>query len=182
LREQKGNNISRRMVTFRFDKPVLKPQHDLLKRIKNEELPAIVARCIKAYADLRCRALDGCFWEVAPKKLRDWQGLLSSATNKLHEFLSMDDDDRGISISRVDGCVTWLLQFKAAFEGRMGSTLDTDPSVLAQFGYRVSEKKENVCKACKQLAKSRGGRCCAQYNYNRRRMSSTTWRSLIPRK
>jgi hypothetical protein len=113
----------------------------------------------------RVKATKGGFWKAVPPKLLEWQGLLASATNKLHAFLSMEDDERGCKIERVEGNVTWLQDFKAAYEACMGhGTFVSDTATFHAFGYRISESRENVCKSCKQLAKSRSGRCCENYS------------------
>ncbi len=56
---------------------------------------------------------------------------------------------------------------EAAFEAAMGGTkLIMDPTVLAKLGYELSDpnNRPNVCLSCKQLAKTRGGRCCERYS------------------
>ena len=54
----------------------------------------------------------------------------------------------------------------------MGERLpsELDATTLAHFGFSVSNKAENVCKACGQLAKGGRDRCCPQYrNQDRER-------------
>jgi hypothetical protein len=67
--------------------------------------------------------------------------------------------------------LTWLQDFKAAFEDVNGhNTFVNDASVFHSFGFSVSQKTEKVCLACKQIAKSRGGRCCSDYSQDNRRL------------
>ena len=80
--------------------------------------------------------------------------------SKLCEFLQMVDDERGCRISRVNGSITWVDDFKAAFNSKMACRFEPDPATFHQFGYRLSAKEEHVCKACKKLAKSG---CCTMY-------------------
>jgi hypothetical protein len=160
-----GNNVGRRLVTMRFDSVVTDPEEGLLERILDSEMPQIIARCLGEYKDMRAlvKATKGGFWKAVPPKLLEWQGLLASATNKLHSFMSMEDDERGCKIERVEGHVTWLLDFRRKFEevGGFGSYV-SDTATFHAFGFRVSDRLENVCKACKQPPA--GGRCCASYN------------------
>lgn len=93
-----------------------------------------------------------------------------SATNKLHEFLAMNDDARGYRITRVEGQVTWELDFQAAFQAVMiGSKYVADAAVFEQFGFTRGTKAEYACLGCKQIAKARGGRCCDAYFHSNRR-------------
>ena len=100
---------------------------------------------------------------------------LAVATNKLEEFLAKEDEERcsnsieGLqyNISKVEGRVTWISDFEAAFKDCMDGPLTMDRAVLAAFGFSASEKYENVCKACKQLARSskNGSKnCCNEYD------------------
>lgn len=87
---------------------------------------------------------------------------LKSAVDKttLNQFFEMSDKERSCIITRVEGRVTWLSDFKKRFEAKMGKgTYVADPTVFAGLGFRLSESRVNVCKTCKQLA--RGG-CCAE--------------------
>ena len=82
--------------------------------------------------------------------------------------LAMEDEDRKCSIAHVEGHVTWLMDFKEAYKNRMESTFVPDPAVFKQFGYCISDKLENVCKACKQMGRGRGERCCPAYDMDKR--------------
>ena len=88
--------------------------------------------------------------------------------NPLFAFLSTDEDtlrDKGVVVRRVDGCVTWEDDLKAAFNTVMdiGVNYKRDPAVFQQFGYAISAKLENVCRSCKQLAKGGREKCCPGY-------------------
>lgn len=165
-----GNNIGRRIVTFRFERTISDPQDDLLQRIVSTELPSIVCRCLLAYSNLRARVAQAKgFWKAMPPTMIEWQNKLAAATSKLHEFLNMDDEERGCSITRTDGHVTSLLEFKAYYEAKMGKgTFVNDPAVFTTFNIRISDSREQVCASCKQQAKKHGGPCCAAYNHETR--------------
>lgn len=166
-----GNNVGRRIVTIRFDNVIKVPQEDLQQRIIDTELPNLLARCLGAYVALRARAREmGGFWNALPPLMREWRSRLTAATNKLDEFLSMDPAERECNITNVNGCVTILLDFKAAFESKMSTVREpvkyvADPAVFASYGFRVSERREHTCRSCKQLAK---GGCCPSYAQSNR--------------
>ena len=161
-----GDNIGRRIVTFRFDRVIAHKDEELLNRIKEIELPAIVCRALGAYREVVERArVAGGFWKAVPPKILEWRGVLAAATSKLHEFLSMDEDERGFAIQRVEGHVTWVHDFKDAYQLTMGEKLDAvDGAVMSEFGFTVSDKIEHVCKACKQIARGGRNRCCMEYD------------------
>jgi hypothetical protein len=164
-----GGNVSRRLVPFNHANPVSAPNETLLDDILATELPSVVARILTAYKDARASAkAAGGFWKSVPPKVREWQGAMSAATNKLHQFLSMEEEDRGCVIAKEEGWVTCLIDFKAVYKNRMGAECVIDPSVLAAFGYMLSGSLEYVCKSCKQIAKARGGKCCDQYSQGNR--------------
>ena len=99
-----------------------------------------------------------------------------TTTNTLHEFLVMEDDKRcskfdggqHYTIYRIEGRVTWLSDFEEAFKDCMDGPLNMDPTVLASLGFSASDHAEYVCKACKQLSRSRGGKCCDGYCHGNR--------------
>ena len=162
-----GSNVSRRFVVFLFNNVIKNPDYTLKHKLKGQELPNIVARCLAAYFNLlrKVETQQTSFWNLAPKKVTEWQAGLTAATNKLYEFLAMDEDERGVSIQSEEGKATWLLDFKAAMEEKMGSkTFNKDIAVFNKFGFEVSNGYENVCKSCKQP----GGHCCDAYNRNNR--------------
>ena len=186
-----GGNVGRRLAVFYFERPVGNPDEGLLSNILASELPNIIARCLRAYDGLRhrVRAAGGGFWKSVPREMLSWQSRLASATNKLHAFIAMDEEERvthegannnttsGTSGGRrmfrlqlvSDDQVTCVDDFKSAYREVMNAELkDIDGSVLAAFGFRVSQAYENVCRSCRQLARARESRCCDAYNNSNR--------------
>lgn len=164
-----GGNIARRILSFWMYNMVKCPQEGLLNAILTTELPNIMCRFLRAYSDLRVKVREaGCFWKAMPPILLVWQKGLASATNKLWQFLEMDDDERGCRVECVEGRITWVQDFVAVYERKMGCQFVADPAVLCNFGFTYSEKRENICKSCRQLAKSRGGKCCEEYDNKNR--------------
>ena len=173
-----GNNVARRLVTFRFDNVISAPQEDLAERIAAEELVAIAAKAVRCYHAFRAKAkVMGGFWKTVPPKMLEWQSKLAAATNKLHAFLDMSPDERGnYAIARVPGRVTWLLEFESVFKEVMGTTVVHDASVFSRFGFRISDGPVHVCMACKQLAKNRGTtKCCDAYSHDNRRVKKVIY-------
>jgi hypothetical protein len=173
-----GNNIGRRIVVFRFNKPVRSPAESLLKRICATELPNVACRFVTAYHALGARIADAdcSFWDAVPSLILEWQGTLAAATSKLHRFLGMEDEQRTYTdasqrshfykIEHVPGCITFVGDFQYAFETVMRTKLAAvDPAVLARFGFSFTDKREQTCKSCKQLARS--GCCDAYHKENR---------------
>ena len=141
------------------------------------ELPCIVARIVAAYATLRDAAdAAGGLWKAVPPRVVVWQSRMAAATNKLHEFFTMDDDDRGCVIVRAHGHVTWLHDLESAFEAAIGSKFRIDPAVMSSFGFELSETRQNVCISCKQLSKKR---CCPEYSQINRRAKHVVYNMRI---
>ena len=124
-----------------------------------------MCRALGAYREAIGRAREaGGFWKSVPPKILEWRGVLVSATSRLHEFLSMDDDERGVAIRRVEGHVTWVQDFKAAYKACMDGDVALDAAVFAEFGFTLGDKHGNVCKSCKQEARGGLARCCDAYS------------------
>lgn len=166
-----GNNVGRRLVTLRFDNVVKSPQEDLEDLIMKHEIPNIINRCLQCYLSLRdkIKTNGSGFWNSMPDIILQWRSKLAAATNRLHAFFEMDEDERGCKIEYVPGHVTWTHDFKKVFENINGAgSFIPDAATFFAFGYEWSDRMENVCKSCKQLAKSRGGKCCDKYDNNNR--------------
>lgn len=176
-----GNNVSRRIVSFRFERVVSQPDEMLLQRILAEELPNVVCRVVSAYRALRARVegTPGGFWRCVPPRILEWQSKLAAATNRLHDFLTMEDEDRGCCITADPARITWLQDLRAAFQRRMSCELVPDHAVLQQHGFRVSETTVNVCLACKQLSKGGSSMCCPQYSYGNRRRKHVVYGMVL---
>jgi hypothetical protein len=176
-----GNNVSRRIVSFRFERVVSLPDETLLQRILAEELPNVVCRVVSAYHALRARVegTPGGFWRCVPPRILEWQSKLAAATNRLHDFLTMEDEDRGCRIIADPARITWLQDLRAAFQRRVSCDLVPDHAVLQQHGFSVSETMANVCLACKQLSKGGSVMCCPQYSQGNRRRKHVVYGMVL---
>jgi hypothetical protein len=111
-------------------------------------------------------------WKHVPAAVLEWRGRLVAATSKLHRFLeaAVSGGEVGINIERVEGAVTWVNDFEEVFERRHGPrTFTIDAAAFAAFGFKVSDDRIAMCAACKRIAKSRGGKCCPEYNNENRK-------------
>eukprot|EP00798_Chlamydomonas_sp_ICE-L_P009553 gene9553-biopygen8093 len=149
-----GDNIGRRIVSFRFDVAVPKAERDYglkAKIMETGEIANFIHRALVEYDALRKR-IRGDFWTAVPPIMIDWQSRLAVATNKLHEFLSMDNEDRQYNIEHIEGATTLLSTFKTVYKNVMQCTFEKDAGVFQRFGFRCSDTKVNVCKSCSKVS------------------------------
>jgi hypothetical protein len=79
----------------------------------------------------------------------------------------------GVSVERVEGAVTWVSDFKQAFESKHGvGSFVMDVAAFMAFGFTVSERTVNMCLSCKHFARARPTRCCANYSAGNRSMQA----------
>eukprot|EP00798_Chlamydomonas_sp_ICE-L_P003726 gene3726-biopygen21472 len=157
-----GDNIGRRIVSFRFDVAVPKAERDYglkAKIMENGEIANFIHRSLVEYDALRKR-IRGDFWTAVPPIMIEWQNRLAAATNRLHEFLSMDNEDRQYKIEYIEGATTLLSTFKTAYKNVMQCPFEKDAGVFQRFGFRCSDTKVNVCKSCSKVS---GKGCCDDY-------------------
>eukprot|EP00798_Chlamydomonas_sp_ICE-L_P000957 gene957-biopygen2286 len=162
-----GDNIGRRIVSFRFDVAVPKAERDYglkAKIMETGEIANFIHRALVEYDALRKR-IRGDFWTAVPPIMIDWQSRLAVATNKLHEFLSMDNEDRQYNIEHIEGATTLLSTFKTVYKNVMQCTFEKDAGVFQRFGFRCSDTKVNVCKSCSKVS---GKGCCVEYSATNR--------------
>ncbi len=141
-------------------------------------MAAFVALVVKLYR-AKARGEDLVF----PAAANDKQESAAYGAATLREFLTMDDAKRGCAIRCVKGRVTLVRELRAAFEACMYSApFVADDAVLKEFGFTIPSKRENVCCSCKQIARSRGGKCCLAYNAveNRTKGPIVTSMMLVP--
>jgi hypothetical protein len=164
-----GNNVGRRLAVFKFENVVTAPHENLKRDILSTELPQIACRFLRAYHAQRERvAAAGSFWRSVPAQMLQWQGELAAATNKLHEFLAQEPEERGgWIIERVEGHFTLVDRFADAFKAKMETKYKHDAAVLARFGFYQPNTKANLCKSCGAMGGTRG-KCCPNYKSDKR--------------
>jgi hypothetical protein len=175
--------ISRRVVTFRFDRTLDSNTADTrMDALMAEELPNIVAKCLRFYLDTVAR-VGGCvFWKFCPEVLRNAQEDAMTETSIVYSFLLSGSRDAAggvLAFMRREGSTVTYADFKAEYETFLSvhhkdcvrgpayrlSTHTAAP--FARLGYDL--RQVNTCKSC--LAPALVG-CCSEYSMSNR---GKTW-------
>jgi hypothetical protein len=90
-----AGQVARRVVPIFFKKPVAEKDPTLLRRIKAQEMPAVVLRSLRAYLAAAAEHGDVDFWKWCPAELRKSQSTMAKATNTMRRFLALGPDDEG---------------------------------------------------------------------------------------
>ena len=86
-------SISRRLAIFKFDKYVENKDVTLEARIVESELPAILAKCLKAYGSMISEIGSKSFWEVCPSYFHENTREMSEQTDYIYMFLTLAPGD-----------------------------------------------------------------------------------------
>lgn len=118
-----------------------------------------------------------------PGRREDGGGTAARSSNKLQRFLDMEDDERGFIIAYRPAAVTWVPDFKQAYQAVMRDSLGViDENVLRRRGFSLSDGFEHVCLSCKGLARgAASGKCCPDYSNLRRTRKRVVFNMVIPR-
>jgi phage/plasmid-associated DNA primase len=81
-----SGSIIRRLATWHFGKQVMQADTELDKKLE-EEMPAILCKCLRAYLDYTHRFSGKDIWNILPKYFKDVQNEVANATNSLRHFL-----------------------------------------------------------------------------------------------
>lgn len=84
-----SGSVLRRIVTFDFWKQV-RDADPFLEDKLNEELPAIMFKCARAYLEYTKLYADKDIWTVLPDYFKTIQNQVAMVTNALHHFLSSE--------------------------------------------------------------------------------------------
>jgi hypothetical protein len=84
-----SGSIIRRLVTFQFLRKV-KDADPTLDIKLDEEIPAILCKCVRAYLDASAKYADVDIWNVIPDYFKTIQKQISMVTNPLHHFLGSE--------------------------------------------------------------------------------------------
>jgi hypothetical protein len=170
-----AGQVVRRLVVFQTRNVVAEPDTGLLDRIRATELPAFLAKALRAYhAALDEHGTDP-FWKWCPEELRAAQRRLGAETSLVRRFMALGPGDpeavvdgREVYVRRGDdGRSTALTVVAAAYKAfvdthyhavKSPERMDKDSLAVAGF---VVDKDVNTCKAC---GKSGGRQCCEVYD------------------
>jgi len=146
---------------------MLRAYHERSGTIIAEGWDAVIPEAVHE----RTRSLLGAHHALSPQ---------DQARSRLRAFLTMDTEDRGYDIAYRVGHVTWFPDFKTTYEKVIADKLTTlDPAVMQQLGFKVSEKHQQVCLACKQIARGGADRCCAAYSNDKRTRKRVVWNMVM---
>jgi len=82
-----SGSILRRLLTFDFGKQVKDTDPHLDVKLDNE-LPAILLKCVRAYLDYAQKYSDQNIWNIVPKYFKEIQNQVATVTNSLQNFLA----------------------------------------------------------------------------------------------
>lgn len=87
-RDNSGSML-RRLMTFNFGKQVKNTDPHLDVKL-DQEIPAILNKCVKAYLDFAQRYSDQNIWNIVPKYFKGVQTQVAMVTNSLQNFLASE--------------------------------------------------------------------------------------------
>lgn len=89
-----SGSVQRRVVTVNFSRQVAEADPHLEDKL-DEELPAILCKCVKAYVEYASKYSDQDIWNVLPKYFKDVQKQIGVVTNTLLNFLESEKVEYG---------------------------------------------------------------------------------------
>lgn len=92
-----SGSVLRRLLTFNFGKQVQDADPKLEEKL-NEELPAIMCKCVRAYLEYAQKYSDKDIWQVVPDYFKVIQNQVAMVTNSLQHFLSSEKVKFGESL------------------------------------------------------------------------------------
>ena len=164
-------SISRRLAIFKFDKYVLHKDVTLETRIIQSELPALIAKCLKAYKLMLDEVGNRSFWDACPPYFHDTMREMSEQTDYIYMFLTLPPGDnvyadKDVYFMKQVGASMLLQDFKNKFLNYMRFRhpgvkykWTSDYSSFNRLGYRVVHV--HVCKSCGSHAEAG---CCGEYS------------------
>jgi hypothetical protein len=82
-----SGSVLRRLVTWNFGRQVQKADPHLDEKL-DEEIPAILCKCVRAYLEYAQKYNDQDIWNVLPEYFKTVQNQVAMLTNPLQHFLS----------------------------------------------------------------------------------------------
>jgi len=81
-----SGSILRRLATWNFGRQVSEADPHLDQKLE-QEIPAILCKCLRAYLDYAHKYSDKDIWNVLPKYFKTVQSQIAQVTNALQHFL-----------------------------------------------------------------------------------------------
>ncbi len=89
-----SGSVQRRVVAFNFGKQVIDADPHLDDKLE-QEIPAILCKCVKAYVEYASKYSDQDIWNVLPAYFKDVQKQIAVVTNTLQHFLESEKIEYG---------------------------------------------------------------------------------------
>lgn len=84
-----SGSVQRRVLTWNFSKQVVEADPTLEDKL-DQEIPAILCKCVKAYLEYSSKYHDQDVWNVVPTYFKDIQKQIAVVTNTLQNFLESE--------------------------------------------------------------------------------------------
>ncbi len=84
-----SGSVQRRVLTWNFGKQVIDADPQLDVKLE-QEIPAILCKCVKAYLEFSHKYAAQDIWNVVPKYFKEIQKQIAVATNNLQHFLESE--------------------------------------------------------------------------------------------
>jgi hypothetical protein len=167
-----SGSASRRLATFRFERVIASRDTQLVQKILDNELLAVMLRCLTRYRDTYTRRAGQDFWKFAPAVMVEQRDQASEETNHFTSFVANGDDFYQCIFQ--EGAQTQMADIKKAFANHMKFNHEdikwkwsSDYHALRSRGYVIT--RVNLCKTCGELALK--ATCGEHYSpANRRRL------------
>ena len=170
--------IGRRLVPFRFGN-VVEKRDPLLADKLHKELPNLCHKILTEYHKLVDKFGDKDITQCFPADIKEWGGQVRASSNKLYEFLSLDDDERVVDMREGDQCIKYKISiqrvdkndpkspitlqaiFAKLYECWSKERFKNDESVFHDFGFASSVSRVWICNSCHRKSQKN---CCDQYD------------------
>jgi hypothetical protein len=170
-----SQQISRRVVMFKFHNLIVKPDPLLENKIIKTELTNIIWKSLNTYLDIINETIGLDFWDFCPIYFKDLQLEIRQELNYVTKFLTASPEDNCSLTKKYyvlfrQGHVETLADVKSKFfqfmeykHPNVRREWKSDYTPFKQLGYNIIEK--NICKSCKKNA-NKG--CCPNYHSSNR--------------
>jgi phage/plasmid-associated DNA primase len=157
---QDKGQISRRVLTAKFSKNVLRPDVSLTTRILQQELPAFIFKCTSYYKDMLDLKSTNDIWHSCPEYFLIQQQELKMERNPLFKFLKTKSEYK-------EGEILLLETIRERFGAWLNNTFvkSLDNGTFFQVDQRYLVESKMMCKHCNKVA--RVG-CCVDYKNTER--------------
>lgn len=155
--------ISRRIITANFEKPVISGDPMLEEKILTNELPAFILKCLIKYNHFKEINKNKTIWNCVPEYFLEQKEDLIFNRNPLYAFLF--ENTRYLEGNIVPMNVI-LSHFNASINGKV-QRLDSGTFGMVDMRYTI--ERVNSCKSCGKVSQYN---CCE--NYNRKNRSRKT--------